>query len=591
MWYSRAERARARDVLQPPGGVREPSGVDARNVRCLTLGALPVVPVGGPEGGGRCPERPLAVSRGERRPDAGQAREAPHGRQAGQPRGGAATRAGRRPERCPARGVKARRRRVVSSAGQASVRPLERPLDDPGDAAVTGTREGDPSVAGTDLLERVLDPQHLRRALHQVRRPPGAPGIDGMTVDDLGADVTIPWPTIRAAWLGGTYAPQPVRRTAIPPSGGGTRTLGLPPVLDRCSEPARVHVLPAAWAPPGSAGSSGFRPPRSAPQAVGPAQASSRAGDPGVVDRDREPCFARVTHDVVMRRVRRRVKDRRVVRRSHRCRNAGGLTLERGVEPTAEGPPPGGPLSPRLATRRRAARAKALETRGPRCARSADAAHLSVRSRPAGARGMARVRRVLERTLRLQVHAAKSAVARPWNRQGLGGTFTRRQPNRRQVRAKALPACQAQGRALTGRTRGRTIRPSVPALRQLILGGRAFFGVAGDALHGATWSRGAGGGCGATTGSQGAASGTGRCERAAWAGRGLGIRSSQPMARGVCGSAPRWRCRSAPSPREACPACVRVAPPLKPPNRRRRDPSGRWCGRAGAVRLPLSRLL
>ena len=124
------------------------------------------------------------------------------------------------------------------SEGKASVRPRERPLEDPGEEAVTGTRGEDAPVEGTDLLERVLEPHNLRRALHQVRGHQGAPGIDGMTVDDLGGYLKTHGPTIRAALLAGTYAPQPVRRTEIPKAGGGTRNLGIPTVLDRFIEQA-----------------------------------------------------------------------------------------------------------------------------------------------------------------------------------------------------------------------------------------------------------------------------------------------------------------------------------------------------------------
>ena len=154
--------------------------------------------------------------------------------------------------------------------------------------------------------------QNLRRALHQVRRNQGAPGIDGMTVDDLGAYLKTHWPTIRAALLEGTYAPQPVRRTEIPKPGGGTRNLGIPTVLDRFIEQALLQVLQEEWDPTFSESSDGFRPQRSAHQAVGQAQAYIRAGDTWVVDIDLEKFFDRVNHDVLMSRVRRRVQDRRV---------------------------------------------------------------------------------------------------------------------------------------------------------------------------------------------------------------------------------------------------------------------------------------
>ncbi len=366
----------------------------------------------------------------------------------------------------------------MSSEGKASVRPLERPLDDPGDEAVTGTRREDAPVEEPDLLERVLEPPNLRRALQQVRRHQGAPGIDGMTVDDREEHVQTPGPTIRAALVEGTYTPQPVRRTEIPKPGGGTRNLGIPTVLDRFIAHAWWQVVPEEWDPTCAARSDGFRPQRSAHQAVGQAQAYIRAGDTWVVDIDLEKFFDRVNHEVLMRRVRRRGQDRRVLTLIHRVLTAGVLTLEGSVEPTAAGTPPGGPRSPRLANLLLDELDQELETRGHRVARSADDANIYVRSRPAGDRVMASVRRVLERKLRLQVNEAKSAVDRPGNRTCLGFTCTRRQSHRRKVSDKALQAFKAQGRALTGRTRGRTIRQIATELRQLMLGWRAFFGFA-----------------------------------------------------------------------------------------------------------------
>jgi RNA-directed DNA polymerase len=358
------------------------------------------------------------------------------------------------------------------------VRPLELPLDDPGDEAVTGTRGEDAPVEGTDLLERVLEAGNLRRALHQVRRNQGAPGIDGMTVDDLGEYLKTHWPTIRAALLEGTYAPQPVRRTVIPQAGGGTRNLGVPTVLDRFIEQALLQVLQEEWDPTFSARSDGCRPQRSVHQAVEQAQADIRAGYTWVVDIDLEKFFARVNHDVWMSRVRRRVKDRRVVSLIHRFLKAGVLTLEGSVAPTAEGTPHGGPLSPLLANLLLDELDQELETRGHRFARDADEAHISVRSRHAGERVMASVTRVLKRQRRRTLKEAKRAVDRPWNRTCLGVTCTKRQSNRRQVSAKALKAFQAKVRAITGRTRGRTRQQIVPELRQLMLGWRACFGFA-----------------------------------------------------------------------------------------------------------------
>jgi RNA-directed DNA polymerase len=205
------------------------------------------------------------------------------------------------------------------------------------DEAVTRTRGEDAPVEGRDLLERVLEAGNLRRALHQVRRNQGAPGVDGMTGDDLGEYLKTDWPTIRAALLEGTYAPQPVRRTAIPKAGGGSRNLGIPTVLDRFIEHALLHVLQEEWDPTFSERSYGFRPQRSAHQAVEQAQAYIRAGDTWVVDIALEKCFDRVNHGVLMSRVRRRVQERRAVTLIRRFLIAGVLTLEGSVEPTARG--------------------------------------------------------------------------------------------------------------------------------------------------------------------------------------------------------------------------------------------------------------
>jgi RNA-directed DNA polymerase len=225
-------------------------------------------------------------------------------------------------------------------------------------------------------LARVLEPDNLRWALHQVRRHQGAPGIDGMTVDDLEEHLKTHGPTIRASLLAGTYTPQPVRRAAIPKPGGGPRNLGIPIVLDRFIEQALLQVLQPEWDPTCAERSDGCRPQRSAHQAVGQAQAYIRDGYTWVVDIDLEKFFDRVNHDVLMSRVRRRVKDRRVVTLIHRFLKAGVLTLEGSMEPTVEGTPQGGPLAPLLANRLWDERDQERAKRGHRFARDADDANL-----------------------------------------------------------------------------------------------------------------------------------------------------------------------------------------------------------------------
>jgi len=366
----------------------------------------------------------------------------------------------------------------MSSRGTASVRQLTLPLgcEVHGGETAAGARGEDAPVEGRDLLARVLDPDNLQRALRQVRRNKGAPGIDGMSVDQLVTHLKIHWPTIRASLVDGTYTPQPVRRVAIPKPGGGTRNLGVPVVLDRFIEQPLLQVLQADWDSTFSERSYGFRPKRSAHQAVAQAQAYIRQGHTWVVDLDLEKFFDRVNHDVLMHRVRKRVTDRRVVTLIHRFLKAGVFTLEGMVEPTGEGTPQGGPLSPLLANLLLDDLDRDLEKRGHRFVRYADDGNIYVRSRQAGERVMASVTRFLQRRLRLQVNEAKSAVDRPWNRRFLGFTFTRTRPNRRKVSEKALKTFQAKVREVTSRTRGRTTRQIVAELRSTILGWKAYFG-------------------------------------------------------------------------------------------------------------------
>lgn len=252
----------------------------------------------------------------------------------------------------------------------------------------------------------------------------------------------------------------------------------VPVVLDRFVEQALLQVLQGRWDATFSEASFGFRPGRSAHQAVARAQEYIREGYAWVVDLDLEKFFDRVNHDVLLSRVRARVRDARVVRLIHRFLKAGVFTLEGVTEPTAEGTPQGSPLSPLLANLLLDELDKELEQRGHRFVRYADDGNIYVRSQRSGERVMASVTRFLERKLKLKVNAAKSAVDRPWNRKFLGFTFTRGRAPRRKVSAKALLVFKARVRELTGRTRGRTIRQIVKELRTYIIGWRGYFGFA-----------------------------------------------------------------------------------------------------------------
>ena len=250
-----------------------------------------------------------------------------------------------------------------------------------GGAEVTSAAPAPESPAAPvgPMMERIVARDNLKKALAQVRRNKGAPGVDGMTVDDLAAHLKDHWPEIRAQLLNGTYQPQPVRRVDIPKASGGTRGLGIPSVLDRFLQQAVMQVLQEDWDPTFSPSSYGFRPGRSAHQAVAAAQQFIADGCHTVVDLDLEKFFDRVNHDILMGLVAKRVQDRSLLRLIRRYLTAGVLVGGM-VDPMDEGVPQGGPLSPLLSNLMLDVLDKELERRGHRFARYADDCNIYVRS-------------------------------------------------------------------------------------------------------------------------------------------------------------------------------------------------------------------
>jgi RNA-directed DNA polymerase len=233
-----------------------------------------------------------------------------------------------------------------------------------------------PSVAGPSM-EAVVERENLKQALAQVKRNKGAPGSDGMTVEALGPYLKEHWPMLRNQLLEGTYKPQPVRRVEIPKASGGMRPLGIPTVLDRFIQQAVMQVLQADWDPTFSETSFGFRPGRSAHQAVERAQAYIASGYAVVVDLDLEKFFDRVNHDILMGLVAKRVADKRLLKLIRTFLNAG--VMEGGlVSPTEEGTPQGGPLSPLLSNLVLDVLDKELEKRGHHFVRYADDCNIYV---------------------------------------------------------------------------------------------------------------------------------------------------------------------------------------------------------------------
>jgi RNA-directed DNA polymerase len=324
-------------------------------------------------------------------------------------------------------------------------------------------------------MEAVLERENLKQALAQVKRNKGAAGVDGMTVGDLPAYLKEHWLAIRAQLLDGTYKPQPVRRVEIPKALGGLRPLGIPTVLDRFIQQAAMQVLQADWDRTFSETSFGFRPRRSAHQAVERAQAYIASGHAVVVDIDLEKFFDRVNHDILMGLVAKRVADKRILKLIRGFLNAG--VMEGGlVSPTKEGTPQGGPLSPLLSNLMLDVLDKELEKRGHRFVRYADDCNIYVCSQKAGERVMAGIERFLEKRLKLKVNKAKSAVAKPSVRKFLGFSFTGGPAPRRRIAPQALARFKAKVRELTRRSRGRRLVQIAKELSVYLIGWRGYFG-------------------------------------------------------------------------------------------------------------------
>jgi RNA-directed DNA polymerase len=331
-----------------------------------------------------------------------------------------------------------------------------------------------PAVAGLSM-EAVVERENLKRALAQVKRNKGAAGIDRMSVDALPAYLKQHWPTIRAQLLDGTYEPKPVRRVEIPKASGGLRPLGIPTVLDRFIQQAMMQVLQADWDGTFSETSFGFRPGRSAHQAVERAQAYIASGHAFVVDIDLEKFFDRVNHDILMGLIAKRVADKRILKLIRAFLNAG--VMEGGlVSPTEEGTPQGGPLSPLLSNLMLDVLDKELEKRGHHFVRYADDCNIYVRSQKAGERVMAGIEKFLEKRLKLKINKAKSAVAKPSVRKFLGFSFTGGKEPRRRIAPQALARFKARVRELTRRTRGGSLAQIIKELSIYLIGWRGYFG-------------------------------------------------------------------------------------------------------------------
>ncbi|HUS04647.1 MAG TPA: group II intron reverse transcriptase/maturase, partial [Bryobacteraceae bacterium] len=339
-------------------------------------------------------------------------------------------------------------------------------------AAKRGTES--PAI-GEQLMEEVCGRENCKQALARVKANKGSAGVDGMTVQQLPEYLKQRWPAIREQLLSGTYKPRPVKRVEIPKPDGGMRKLGIPTVLDRFIQQAVMQVLQRKWDGTFSDHSYGFRPGRSAHQAVEAAQQYIAEGYRWVVDLDLEKFFDRVNHDKLMAKIAERVSDKQLLKLIRAFLRAG--VMEGGlVSPVDEGAPQGGPLSPLLSNIVLDEFDRELERRGLRFARYADDSNIYVRSRRAGERVMESITRFLSKQLKLTVNQQKSAVARPWERKFLGFSFTWNREPKRRIAPKAVLRFKKRVRELTTRTRGVSTERMAEELSRYLRGWIGYFG-------------------------------------------------------------------------------------------------------------------
>jgi RNA-directed DNA polymerase len=327
----------------------------------------------------------------------------------------------------------------------------------------------------TGLMEVVVSPENMKKALKRVMENAGAPGVDGMTTGELPRFLNQSWPRIRDELLAGTYRPQPVRRVGIPKPDGGHRYLGIPAVIDRLIQQAILQALTPVFDPHFSEASYGFRPGRSAHQAVAKAQSYVEEGKRWVVDLDIERFFDNVCHDALMARVARKTGDKVLLKLIRAYLKAG--VMEGGlVSPPEQGTPQGGPLSPLLSNIYLDDLDRELEKRGHSFVRYADDCNIYVQSERAGLRVMEGVSGFLVKRLKLRVNEDKSAVAPASRRDFLSFRITGGEKPKRAISGKARERFRRRVKEITRRSRGVSLERVVSDLNTYLRGWIGYFG-------------------------------------------------------------------------------------------------------------------
>jgi len=324
-----------------------------------------------------------------------------------------------------------------------------------------------------ELLEKVVERENLIQALKRVRANKGAPGIDGMTVDDLVAHLKEHWPRIKEDLLNKRYRPKPVRGVRIPKSSGGFRVLGIPCVADRFIQQAILQVCTPLFDPTFSASSYGYRPGKNPQMAVQAGFAYTRAGYDWVVDLDAEKFFDRVNHDILMSKLAKRIKDKRLLKLIRAFLKA-GMMQEGVLQQREEGTPQGSPLSPLLSNIYLDELDKEMEKRGVRFCRFADDCNAYVKSKAEGDHVLTSLRRFLEWRLRIRLNEQKSGVARPWKRTFLGHTMTRTK-SRLVVSPKSVARAKERLKKIFQKGRGQKMGYVIKEVNQFARGWVAYF--------------------------------------------------------------------------------------------------------------------